>query len=124
LLAACSVKASNIALNVDVCGVITPNRIWNVIYEYFMEFSQQKVGALDVVTSIKCSYSFRQTAFSNCDFSYVKNITFSLLSLYYLPAMLFTTFPRLQSLEFEETDLTEIWPNTFQNATSLYSITL
>jgi hypothetical protein len=121
LLAATSVKATNIVLNAD--WVINSIRDFNT-RGCVVEFYQQKVGALDVVTSIKCSYSFPGPFYNvPCDPSTVDSVIFSMSSLYYLPAMLFTTFPNLEKLVLENTDLTEIRPNTFQNAEKLNSIT-
>jgi hypothetical protein len=102
-LLAASVKAAYVVLQVDKCDY------------YSLEFTQEKLGANDIVSYIYYNGPTR------CDLSIVETVTFSRSSLYYLPAI-FSTFENLYTLVLESTDLTEIRPYTFQLALSLSSI--
>jgi Leucine-rich repeat (LRR) protein len=106
LLAATSVKAANISMNVTDCLLQT------------VKFSNVILGADDVISPI---YKNSNLPYP-CDISTIHTVTFSRSSLYYLPPIIFTTFLNLQKLWFENTDLEEIRPNTFQNAKKLTSI--
>jgi hypothetical protein len=100
LLAATSVKAAYIALNVTTCDSQT------------IKFSNQAVGASDVVVFIK-------NLPTPCNFSNVPNMEIVDSSLYSIPTILFTTFPNLQYLYIKNSDIQEIRSNTFQLASKL-----
>jgi Leucine-rich repeat (LRR) protein len=77
-------------------------------------FNYQTVGASDNVRDITISSNQQ-----SCNASSVTEIWFQTSSFYYIPALLFTTFPNAQILNILKVNLREIRPNTFQNATKL-----
>jgi hypothetical protein len=83
-----------------------------------LQFYNQTVGAGDVVRDI--TVPSNQT----CNKTSIIDIKFSGSSFYYIPALLFTTFPNLQYLALSKSKLQEIRPNTFQNAKKLTKLWL
>jgi hypothetical protein len=83
-----------------------------------IKFFKQNLGSSDVVKSI--TIPSNQT----CNKTSITDMQLLSSSFYYIPALLFTTFPNLQSLNIESSNLREIRPNTFQNAKKLTTLRL
>jgi Leucine-rich repeat (LRR) protein len=87
-------------------------------YPGMIKFFNQTVGASDVVRDI--TIPFNQT----CTKKSTTVIEIHDSTFYYIPALLFTTFPNLQTLNIFGSKLQEIRPNTFQNAKNLTNLWL
>jgi Leucine-rich repeat (LRR) protein len=105
-LLAASVKA--IEINLDGC----PSNS--------VSFSDLKLDAGDTIDSIR--YSSICGLEDTTIYEYVFGVTISRSSLYYIPEIIFTTFPDLQMLWFDETVLQEISLNTFQQGSRIISV--
>jgi hypothetical protein len=107
-LLATSIKAANTVLNATECG-------YNNWGEHYIHFTQQTVGANDVVVSIISKSP------TTCNFSTAIYASFYDSSLAFIPPILFTAIPNIWMFWVERSIIQEIRSNTFQSANKMVS---